>query len=607
MSANDSARYEVSGSAVAEIGGDRTDLTTFKNTQDVLRVGHKDRLQLKRSSSHDGTKAFQKPNLVSSVSETSAKLQRPTPKLQRTASGTPMSLGWASLQSEHAKLPFSLQELMTSSISNAGYFANRRNVMHCNQDRYGMNDDDNDDDDDQCQSSVNKQSNTLSQAHNKSSLIRLSMTSNGRAKVVTETDLSPPKKLPVPIDIDPFSSSELRNYENIGSNVVGDKALFKRGCTSATTTTTTNATSLTARKTANNVPILTSGRSRDSRAWEFWCDADARNSLSQKADKERSGSAANAIGLMRSSSKAELRRKAGGCSSSGKRNRAVLADVSSKRQKSFAATTATQGNDGIVGRYNKGLAREHRLSRLKRNASAYGRMQSKYGTEMGEKMGDGKGMKMAVKPVVAVKEYRCGRGKGEEDDDEFEVPQTESDKENWDPEVSGSRVSKMTRVAEAPKLKVQPSGCFAADKRLCLGLKERILSSSSSSDGHLMRKHADRRHRQKVMRRLHDGGGGGSGGDSGAKGEEEDIEDVEEEDPEIARFMSGAGDGDDNGEGGGGGCYSGEAKTSRTTVAAATAASAASAVAAATVEEEEDMHCVESLLSLSRGTWVASA
>ena len=607
MSANDSARYEVPGSAVAEIGGDRTDLIMFESTQDVLTVGHKDRLQLKRSSSHDGTKAFQKPNLVSSVSEASAKLQHPTPKLQRTASGTPMSVGWASLQSEHAKLPFSLQELMTSSISNAGYFANRRNVMHCNQDRYGMNDDDNDDDDDHCQASLNKQSNTLSQAHNKSSLIRLSMTSNGRAKVVTETDLSPPKKLPVPIDVDPFSSSELRNYENIGSNVVGDKALFKHGCTSATTTTTTNATSLTARKSANNMPKLTSGRSRDSRAWEFWCDADARNSLSQKADKERSGSAANAIGLMRSSSKAELRRKAGGCSSSGKRNRAVLAEVSSKCQKSFAATAATQGNDGTVGKYNKGLTREHRLSRLKRNASAYGRMQSKCGTEMVGKMEDGKGMKVAVKPVVAVKEYRCGRGKGEEDDEEFEVPQTESDKENWDPEGSNSRVSKMTRVAEAPKPKVQSSGCFAADKRLCLGLKERILSSSSSSssDGHLMRKHADRRHRQKVMRRLHDGS---SGGGSGAKGEEEDIEEEEEEeDPEIARFMSGAGYGGDDGKGGGG-CYSSEVKTSRTTVAAdATAATAATSAATATAEEEEDMHCVESLLSLSRGTWVASA
>ncbi len=45
-----------------------------------------------------------------------------------------------------------------------------------------------------------------------------------------------------------------------------------------------------------------SGRSRDSRAWEFWCDKDARGELEYKADKDASGSAADAIGLLRSNS-----------------------------------------------------------------------------------------------------------------------------------------------------------------------------------------------------------------------------------------------------------------------------------------------------------------
>ena len=88
------------------------------------------------------------------------------------------------------------------------------------------------------------------------------------------------------------------------------------------------------------------------------------------------------------------------------------------------------GNNGIIRKHNKGLIREHRLSGLKRNTLAYGRMQSKDGTEIGGEMEDGKGMKMAVKPVVAVKEFRCGKGEGKTENKEFEVPQTESDKEN---------------------------------------------------------------------------------------------------------------------------------------------------------------------------------
>ena len=115
-----------------------------------------------------------------------------------------------------------------------------------------------------------------------------------------------------------------------------------------------------------------------------------------------------------------------------------------------------------------------------------------------------------------------------------------------------------------------------------LGSKERILSSAHRQP---MRKHVDRKHRLKMMRRLC----GDVSGETGSEGEEEDLE--------IARFMSGAGYGGDDG-GSGDGYYSGEAKASRTTIAT---------TSTSTVEEEKDMHCVESLLSLSRGTWVARA
>ncbi|KAL8948495.1 MAG: hypothetical protein Q9222_005327 [Ikaeria aurantiellina] len=48
------------------------------------------------------------------------------------------------------------------------------------------------------------------------------------------------------------------------------------------------------------------GRSRDSRTWEFYCDSDARDELTKQAEREQSGSALGAIGLIRSRSNASL-------------------------------------------------------------------------------------------------------------------------------------------------------------------------------------------------------------------------------------------------------------------------------------------------------------
>ncbi|KAL8994837.1 MAG: hypothetical protein Q9169_005313 [Polycauliona sp. 2 TL-2023] len=48
------------------------------------------------------------------------------------------------------------------------------------------------------------------------------------------------------------------------------------------------------------------GRSRDSRTWEFYCDPNARDELTKQAEREQSGSAVGAIGLIRSCSKGSL-------------------------------------------------------------------------------------------------------------------------------------------------------------------------------------------------------------------------------------------------------------------------------------------------------------
>ena len=69
------------------------------------------------------------------------------------------------------------------------------------------------------------------------------------------------------------------------------------------------------------------GRSRDARTWEFYCDTDARDALTEQAEREQSGSAASAIGLIRSRSSTAL------ASNSNKRNTNVQKLDSSKRSK----------------------------------------------------------------------------------------------------------------------------------------------------------------------------------------------------------------------------------------------------------------------------------
>jgi len=136
-----------------------------------------------------------------------------------------------------------------------------------------------------------------------------------------------------------------------------------------------------------------SGRSRDSRAWEFWCDSDARNSLAEKADQERSGSAADAIGLIRSNSRGILR------SNPSKRNLPVAPHVPAKRLKLdtnkpqlLPPQSASVGNIPI------------------KNAA----------------------------PVPKTKSPAKRKAKDSQDD-EFETPNTESDKENWEPLDQHSR------------------------------------------------------------------------------------------------------------------------------------------------------------------------
>jgi hypothetical protein len=111
-----------------------------------------------------------------------------------------------------------------------------------------------------------------------SSFVRLSMSFDGKASIVTKDGSSPSPPRAPPIIYPSTGSSGTPNSQD--GRVDQNERLQAR----------------------TSLRRSSSGRSRDSRAWEFWCDKEARSELEEKAEKESSGSAADAIGLLRSAS-----------------------------------------------------------------------------------------------------------------------------------------------------------------------------------------------------------------------------------------------------------------------------------------------------------------
>ena len=114
--------------------------------------------------------------------------------------------------------------------------------------------------------------------------LRLSMTEDGKARVVDRAAQTPSPERQKPQAPLSTSNSLRRSYSAAGLTEPQSQS----------------------DNVARKMPRL-AGRSRDSKMWEFWCDTDARISLADKVDKEGSGSAAEAIGLLRSNSSRALR------------------------------------------------------------------------------------------------------------------------------------------------------------------------------------------------------------------------------------------------------------------------------------------------------------
>ncbi|KAI9663627.1 MAG: hypothetical protein M1821_007117 [Bathelium mastoideum] len=193
-----------------------------------------------------------------------------------------------------------------------------------------------------------------------SSQVRISLTSDGNAKVLTNEDSSPSPPRPASATAAATSTRGRlsRSQSAIGLGQASARAEIE--------------------PFRDIRPRGAPGRSRDSRAWEFWCDSDARNALAQKASQDAGGSAADAIGLMRSNSRNVLG------SNANKRNAPLLKRDSGKRLK-----TGTSG-------------------------------QLKLGRSTAE-LGSGK-----------MKEVNIAEDVGSYSRD-IDVPNNESDKENWEP------------------------------------------------------------------------------------------------------------------------------------------------------------------------------
>ena len=292
-----------------------------------------------------------------------------------------------------------------------------------------------------------------------SSVVRLSMSSDGKASVTTKSgeEPSPPRKEQVilpPVSTTPISAPHFSPSDQASRFMA--RSSLKRS---------------------------SSGRSRDSRAWEFWCDKEARSELEDKADKESSGSAADAISLLRSTS-----------------GRNVLGPIPNKR-------------NSLLSRHPsevKRLKPDGKRPPLQRSNTSQGRLQSR--TSGGQARHPRPKLKHSESAVSVY------------------VPGNESDKENWSPDSD------------------RPFSSFRSSQPVASGDKshERPALAEKRNAGNIPRS----------------GAASGAKTKGGTEGEDADPE----KDAEIAAFMRR------------------ERKSNSTS-------------------SEDDLDCVQGLLSLSQGNW----
>lgn len=238
------------------------------------------------------------------------------------------------------------------------------------------------------------------------SFVRLSTNEDGSARIVTDLDKtpSPPHLKTNPVAFSRAAAGLRRSYSAAGLNE--RLAAAARGEPSPKMP-----------RTSSNV-----GRSRDSRAWEFWCDPDSRSttSLTTRAEQEGSGSAADAIGILRA-------------------NRKILAQNHARQ------------NTPIVSRHSS-----HKVLGSPGVKKSRGPMQRA--------------------STISGRFYTKTPKKGGDETESDDCPQTESDKENWEPEV--------TPAARRHQISTPPA---ARRARQILGENTDVMSQGTSFGAMLAR------------------------------------------------------------------------------------------------------------------------
>jgi hypothetical protein len=228
------------------------------------------------------------------------------------------------------------------------------------------------------------------------SFVRISTNEDGTARIVTDLDKTPSPP----------------HHRTNGATFARAAAGLRRSYSAAGLNERLAAAARGEERSPKMPRTSTIGRSRDSRAWEFWCDPDTRynTSLTTRAEQEGSGSAADAIGLLRA-------------------NRRILQQNQARQ------------NSPVVSRHHSAkvspkYAVKKSRGPMQRAATINGRLQSKC----------------------------CSSS------DSDDLPHTESDKENWIPDVPKSQ-QRSRKVHESPAVQ---------RTRQILGENSEIMSQSNS-------------------------------------------------------------------------------------------------------------------------------
>lgn len=267
-----------------------------------------------------------------------------------------------------------------------------------------------------------------------SSHVRLSMSLDGKAEVTTRTGNtpSPPRSQPVPVPMNSGPRQNIGLQRSYSALEPGNKSL------------------------SDAIPVpytrrSMTGRSRDARTWEFYCDSDARNALTEQAEREEKGSATAAIELIRS------------CSNNSK----VMTPNPNKRNAESQKLDSTKRLKANYQRTGKAkLART--TSSVARLQTANSNSQTQKTTSVGEK-----------------------KSKGASQSAIWQEYEGDSDKENWEPGTQSSNPRRRRRghshqaahiLEESFRIPSQASSLDALMNRGGTKSRSSIAKSSSSEE-----------------------------------------------------------------------------------------------------------------------------